>query len=187
MEHQQLNLFPDFYDKTSKPEQLVMDSEALQKWKNQIFRYQQKQRESQAPQQGTLFDLAPNHCDSDAIDPFILKLQPSQFYRMPEQGDSICVYLVIDNALPILLYVGETKRTPKQRWISHDCQEYIINYIEMHRRYELPVEVATAFWWDTPPDRKARQKLERELILKWRSPFNKENWELWCQPFGKFS
>ncbi|WP_199315661.1 hypothetical protein [Aerosakkonema funiforme] len=57
----------------------------------------------------------------------------------------------------------------------------------MHRRYELPVEVATAFWWDTPPDRNARQKLERELILKWRSPFNNENWELWCQPFGKFS
>jgi hypothetical protein len=34
-------------------------------------------------------------------------------------------------------------------------------------------------------DRTARLKLERELILRWQSPFNKENWQKWGQPFGK--
>ncbi|HEY9695362.1 MAG TPA: GIY-YIG nuclease family protein [Oculatellaceae cyanobacterium] len=162
-----------------------MSQDSLQQWKERVFQYQQQVRHNPPPQQASLFDLAAVHCESDSIDPFSLKLQPSQFYRMSEQGDAVCIYFVIDNALPILLYVGETKRTPKQRWITHDCQNYIAQYIELHRRYQLDVAVCTAFWWHTPADRKARQKLERELILKWRSPFNKENWELWGQPFKK--
>lgn len=44
--------------------------------------------------------------------------------------------------------------------------------------------VNAAFWWDAPVDRRTRQELELNLILKWRSPFNKENWERWGQPFG---
>lgn len=44
--------------------------------------------------------------------------------------------------------------------------------------------VNAAFWWDAPIDRRTRQELELNLILKWRSPFNKENWERWGQPFG---
>jgi hypothetical protein len=76
-------------------------------------------------------------------------------------------------------------QTPKQRWTAHDCQSYTLKYIELHRRYEMEVKVAAAFWWDTPSARKARQKLERELILRWRSPFNQENWDKFAQPFGK--
>ncbi|WP_334952755.1 hypothetical protein [Nostoc sp.] len=48
----------------------------------------------------------------------------------------------------------------------------------------MKTAVNIAFWWDTPTDRRARQELELNLILKWRSPFNKENWERWGQPFG---
>ncbi|HEY9834046.1 MAG TPA: hypothetical protein V6D26_26070 [Stenomitos sp.] len=36
--------------------------------------------------------------------------------------------------------------------------------------------VNIAFWWDTPSDHTARLDLELSLILRWRSPFNKENW-----------
>jgi hypothetical protein len=186
LEINQLNLFEDNNNLLApRADKLVMSQDSLQQWKERVFQYQQQVRHNPPPQQASLFDLAAVHCESDSIDPFSLKLQPSQFYRMSEQGDAVCIYFVIDNALPILLYVGETKRTPKQRWITHDCQNYIAQYIELHRRYQLDVAVCTAFWWHTPADRKARQKLERELILKWRSPFNKENWELWGQPFKK--
>ena len=186
MEHNQLNLFGENNRiLIPRSEKLMMSQEILTQWKERIFSHQQQVRGYQSPQQTSLFDLERAHCDPDSVDPFTLKLQPSEFYRMPEQGDSVCIYFVIDNAVPLLLYIGETKRTPKQRWITHDCQQYILSYIELHRRYNLSVQVATAFWWDTPADRKARQKLERELILKWRSPFNKENWEVWGQPFKK--
>jgi hypothetical protein len=74
-------------------------------------------KESQLLQQTALFDLTPTHCDPDRIDPFMLQLHPSEFYRLPERGESVvCLYFVVDNTLPILLYVGETKHTPAQRW-----------------------------------------------------------------------
>ena len=49
----------------------------------------------------------------------------------------------------------------------------------------LEVKVCSAFWYDTPSDRTGRLKLERELILRWQSPFNKENWNKYGKPFGK--
>jgi hypothetical protein len=54
----------------------------------------------------------------------------------------------------------------------------------MHRRYDLDVKVVSAFW-QLVPSKKILQQWERELILKWRSPFNKECWQWWGQPFGK--
>ncbi|MEG4279132.1 hypothetical protein QUA62_16885 [Microcoleus sp. MON1_C1] len=81
--------------------------------------------------------------------------------------------------------MGETHRTPKQRWMSHDCHSYVANYIELHRRYSLDVAVAIAFWYGAPVNRKQRLQLESELIYKWKSPFNKECWQWWGQPFGK--
>ena len=105
---------------------------------------------------------------------------------LPDWGDSVCFYFVIDNIFPLLLYIGETKRTPKARWAGvHDCKQYIMRYVELHRRYGLKVAISTAFEWDALGDRKTRQQLEKELILKWRSPFNKECWKCWGQPFGK--
>lgn len=189
MEPNQLDLFSDVQPRStphSRPNELVMSADALVKWKERIFQYQQRARESQPVQQTTLFGLTPAHWDPDGIDPFALRLHPSQFYRLPDQGEgAACLYFIIDNVLPILLYVGETKRTPTQRWKGiHDAKQYIMNYISLHRRYGLDVAVAAAFWWDAPVQTRPRQQLESALIAKWRSPFNKENWTMWGRPFG---
>ncbi|WP_019506087.1 hypothetical protein [Pleurocapsa sp. PCC 7319] len=164
----------------------LMPKEALLKWKSRIFNYQQRILKTEPPKQTSLFDAPKSHCDSDTINPFELKLHSSQFYRMQEHGDRICIYFIIDNTLPLLLYVGETMQTAKDRWTGvHDCRDYISNYIELHRKYDLDVKVCSAFWYDTPANRTARLKLERELILRWQSPFNKENWSKYGKPFGK--
>ena len=177
------NLRPTY--KVEQPPKL-MSFDALLKWKARIFRHQQHTLNTEPPQQTSLFDPPKSHCDSDSINPFALKLHPSQFYRMKEHQERICIYFIIDNTLPLLLYVGETMQTAKQRWNStHDCKDYIKGYIELHRKYELDVRVCSAFWFDTPADRKSRLNLESELINKWQSPFNKENWGRWGQPFGK--
>ena len=61
--------------------------------------------------------------------------------------------------------------------------DYVLNYQNLHRKCGLPTAVNTAFWWDTPADMKQRLGLEAELIARWRSPFNKENWRFWGTPF----
>lgn len=163
-----------------------MDADALVRWKAQIFDYQQRVRTSQPHQQTSLFDLTPAHTDPDQIDPFSLKLNTMQFWRMPADSPGYpCIYFVIDNTLPILLYVGESCQS-NQRWKGvHDCKRYVEKYHDLHYRYRLERAVAIAFWFDTPADHKARLDLELSLILRWKSPFNKENWERWGQPFGK--
>lgn len=183
----QLELFPEFKPNYSvQSPQLVMTSDALFSWKHRIFEHQQSATVEQ-PQQGTLFELAPNPCDPDTVDPFTLQLHNLSFFDKPDWGDRTCLYFVIDaaNPTPLLLYVGETHRTPKQRWANHYCYSYVGNYIELHRRYSLNVSVAIAFWYGAPANRKHRLQLESELIYKWRSPFNKECWQYWGQPFGK--
>ena len=164
----------------------LMSKEALRKWKVRIFEYQQRTLNTEPPQQTSLFEPPRSHCDSDLINPFALKLHNSQFYKMKEHQERICIYFIIDNALPLLLYVGETMQTAKQRWNgTHDCKDYTMNYIELHRKYDLEVKMCSAFWYDTPSDRRSRLKLERELILRWQSPFNKENWSKYGKPFDK--
>ena len=184
--NKQLNLFevrPAY--RVEQPKEL-MNKEALIKWKSKIFNHQQRTLNTSPPQQTSLFGASQAHIKSDLINPFELKLHSSEFYLMPEIGDAICIYFIIDNTLPLLLYVGETKQTAKQRWNgTHDCRDYISNYIELHRKYKLEVRVCSAFWYDTPAERKSRLKLESELINRWQSPFNKENWQRWGQPFGK--
>jgi hypothetical protein len=191
---EQLSLFEsDRRILVPRAEKLVMDKGALQQWKQSIFDYQQTIRQQNIPQQQTLFDLAPTTWHrSGEIDPFSLKLHSAEFYRSPEPPDFVdgsdrgCLYFVIDNTLPLLLYVGETKLTAHKRWKGvHYCRNYILNYIELHRRYELDVSVVSAFWTHVPPDKKILHQWERELIIKWRSPFNRQNWELFGQPFGK--
>ena len=157
----------------------------MPKWKQRIFNYQQSAQQNSTPQQGTLFDLAPNPFDPDTVDPFTLRLQNLACLDRPDPGDELCLYFVIDNTLPLLLYVGETKRSPNQRWTNHDCETYINRYISLHRRYAIDVAVGIAFWFGAPAHRQQRLKLESELIHKWRSPFNKESWQWWGQPFGK--
>lgn len=158
-----------------------MSADALLKCKVQIFDYQQKITESKPLQQTALFDLAPNHCNPDAIDPFTLLLQSMAFYRMPT--DAGAIYFVIDNAMPLLLYVGETCRSGKRWKGEHGCKQYLDSYHSLHHHYGLQREVSIAFWWDAPVQTKPRQQLELALIHKFKAPFNKENWERWGQPF----
>jgi hypothetical protein len=108
------------------------------------------------------------------------------FYRLPaDSSGEACIYLVIDSAVGLLLYVGETCRSNKRWKGTHDCKRYIENYQDLHYQHKLSCAVNMAFWWDAPAQTRARQQLELSLIQKWRSPFNKENWVLWGQPFGK--
>ncbi|WP_392530158.1 hypothetical protein [Nostoc sp. C117] len=95
-----------------------MSADALLKWKAQIFEYQQRVRETKPVQQATLFDLTPNHCDPETIDPFALHLQPMAFYRMPDDFGQAALYFVIDSAAELLLYVGETCQSNKRFWFT---------------------------------------------------------------------
>lgn len=143
----QLELSPEFEFKYSaSPTQLVMSSEALHSWKQRIFEHQQSASASQ-PQQQMLFELAPNPCDLHNIDSFALELHNLSFCDQPDWGDRTCLYFVIDavNPTSLLLYVGETHRTPKQRWTNHYCYSYVGSYIELHRRYSLDVAVGITY------------------------------------------
>ena len=186
MTGKQLDLFSQMPPTPAlRQEQLVMDLDALSKWKSQIFEYQQRVRESQPPQQTTLFDIAPNYCDPDKIDPLKLQLQPMSFYRMPTtDSGSACLYFVLDTAIGIILYVEETCRSNK-RWKGvHDCKQYIENYQSLHYQHGMKTAINMTFWWEAPVETRPRQQLELSLILKWRSPFNFQNWHLFGQPFG---
>jgi hypothetical protein len=164
---------------------LLMDVNTLTKWKSQITVHQQQVRTSESVQQITLFNVPSAHVDPDIIDPFNLQPCPLSFYRLPaDSPGQACLYFVVDMAANLLLYVGETCKSNK-RWKGvHDCKRYIEMYLDLHYRYNLKTAVNIAFWWDAPVPARPRQKLELALIQKWKSPFNKENWRFWGQPFG---
>jgi hypothetical protein len=184
LEPNQLNLFSDVtLTPARRAEALVMSQDALVRWKAQILDYQQRVRETKPVQQTALFDLAPAHCDPDIIDPFTLHLQPMAFYRMPDDFGQAALYFVIDSVALLLLYVGETCQRNNCRKNTHDCKDYISSYQDLHYRYQMQTAVNIGFSWDAPVERKARQTLEQAMIQKFKSPFNKENWERWGQPF----
>lgn len=165
-----------------------MGSRSLQEWKQAIAKYQDSVTKAIPDVQTTLFELFPTHCDPHAINPFNLPIHPAEFYRLPsaDSGDA-CVYFVIDLVspaqMPVLLYIGETCRSSK-RWKGiHDCKRYLTNYRELHTTHNHQTQVVMTFWWDAPSAFRPRQHLERSLIEKWRSPFNKENWSFWATPF----
>ena len=190
----QLNLFDtNASSLKSRLPSLVMDREALIKWKQRVFKYQETIKDSQSQQQ-TLFEMPKSSWHTvDDIKPFELPIHNCLFWRMPEpkyqfadESNKGYLYFIIDNTLPILLYCGETKLTANQRWSGvHDCKDYIRNYIQLHRIHNLDVAVVSAFWEHIPPEKKILLKWERELIIKYRSPFNKESWKYWGQPFKK--
>ena len=165
-----------------------MGAASLQGWKDAIAKYQSSPTTMIPASQTALFDLPDPHCDPHAITPFKLPFQPAEFYRLPNaDGGDACLYFVIDLVAtvqsPVLLYIGETSRSHK-RWKGiHDCKRYLLNYRELHNTHSLPTQVVMTFWWDAPTSTRPRQQLERLLIEKWRSPFNKENWSFWATPF----
>lgn len=160
-----------------------MPVDELQAWKQRLYRYQQQVINQPAACQGSLFDAAVP-APADSIDPFTLPQRNAEFWRGQFNDAGVpALYFVVDHQLPILLYVGETVKS-NQRWKGvHDCKRYILSYISVHRAHALEVTVNIGFWPHASAERKQRQDLESELIRKWRSPFNKENWRFWSTPF----
>lgn len=156
----------------------------LQQWKQRVFVFQQAVQATPVVQQTTLFGELEEPSPANGLDPFTLLPQNAEFWRGQFHESGVpALYFVVDHEVPILLYVGETVKS-NQRWKGeHDCKRYILNYVSAHRPHQLPVAVNIGFWPHAPSDRKARQTLESELIAKWRSPFNKENWAFWSTPF----
>lgn len=176
---EQPSLFADPDSTLASREHLSISESALKDWKQRIFNYQK----DLAPlQQESLFDWVET--DPNAIDPFKLPRQNTQFWRQKAEGEGVAaLYFVVDYELPIVLYVGETVKS-NQRWKGeHDCKRYLLNYRQAHYDYQLPSSLGIAFWSDAPVKTRDRQKLELALIQRWRSPFNKENWAIWGTPF----
>ena len=188
MKPNQLDLFPQSeisVSPSNKPPVLLMDVAALSKWKARIFAHQQRVKKTQPVKQESLFALSPTHVDPDVIDPFTLKPSPLSFYRLPtDSPGQACLYFVTDMTADLLIYIGETFKSNKRWKGTHDCKHYIEKYLDLHYKYELKTAVNIAFWWDAPEETRPRQNLELALIQKWKSPFNKENWQYWGQPFG---
>ncbi|MEL6383177.1 MAG: GIY-YIG nuclease family protein [Cyanobacteria bacterium J06626_18] len=166
----------------------TLTAHELDTWKQRILQFQQDVQVNSAPTQGSLFGPSADS-PADAIDPFTLPQRNAEFWRgqFSDTGNA-ALYFVVDHEVPILLYVGETVKA-NQRWKgTHDCKRYILSYVAAHRTESVPVQVNIGFWPYASEERKARQALELDLIRKWRSPFNKENWRTWATPFvGKSS
>lgn len=190
----QLSFFSVSEQKTLKygnqpPELLKISSTSLQAWKQRLFDYQQHVQVDPTLRQGNLFAAMSDAVEidpfnPDRIDPFSLPQQNTEFWRWKADGQGVAaLYFVIDYELPILLYVGETVKSG-QRWKGeHDCKRYLLNYRQSHYQNQLETQLGIAFWSLAPVQTRDRQRLEAALIHKWRSPFNKENWEFWGTPF----
>ncbi|AFY59825.1 hypothetical protein [Synechococcus sp. PCC 6312] len=182
---------------------LGLSPSQLLAWQQKIYDYQQSLDWQSPVAQLSLFDLnsakhrQPETNSSDPIknstddqpltqslNPFTLKQQNTEFWRwQANTSGQPALYFVIDYHWPILLYVGETL-DDQSRWRGeHGCKRYLQNYVTALRTVNLQVSVGIGFWPGAAADRKLRQQQERELILHWRSPFNKENWQYWQTPF----
>ena len=161
-----------------------MSAYAINTWKQRVFKFQSQVQVNPLTLQGSLFELIPNHPNPDSIDPFQLRQYHTEFWKWTFEDEGVAaLYFVIDAALPLLLYVGETCQS-NVRWKGqHDCKRYLQNYVSAHRQQDLLVRVSIGFWQDAPKETRPRQQLEQALIQKWRSPFNKENWHHWGNPF----
>jgi hypothetical protein len=165
-----------------------MDRSRLEKWKISISEYQHNARQGQSTKQGELFDLEPPTCiyasPPQEIDPFSLRLHNFFFFDHPSDISSdACLYFAIDTLAPMILYIGQSCKVDR-RWTNHhDCKRYVDNYKQLHYTHGMPEAIAIAFHWEVPHDDRLRRQLELSEILKWRSPFNKENWVHWSTPF----
>ncbi|MBS3029158.1 MAG: hypothetical protein HCA25_19350 [Dolichospermum sp. DET50] len=119
---EQLSLFSNAEYKALRNQKPVMDAYSLEQWKSRIFTYQQRIRNTELPQQVSLFDVPSSHCNPEEIDPFKLHLQSMAFYRMPDNYGQAALYFIVDSASEILLYVGETCHSNKRRKNTHDCK-----------------------------------------------------------------
>lgn len=161
---------------------------ALQDWKNRVSAFQQQVRWEPTSQQQSLFASELSYItpsiDPDRLDPFQLLPQNINFWRWKvADGGDASLYFVMDYQVPLLLYIGETVKS-NQRWKGeHDCKRYLSHYRQAHYTYQQDTQIGIAFLRGVPTQHKARQRLERRFIERWRSPFNRENWALWGTPF----
>jgi hypothetical protein len=171
---------------TARTPYLEFNPDALINWKQRVLTFQSGIKVATPNRQESLFG-GPDLLTADSLNPRQLPRQNTQFWRWKAEDAGVAaLYFVFDYAmaeLPLLLYVGETGKS-NQRWKGeHGCKHYLINYQQAHYHYDLPTQLGIAFWQDAPVQTRVRQQLERDLILKWRSPFNKENWAFWGTPF----
>lgn len=163
-----------------------MSEKVLAAWKQRILQFQQQVRLDHPIQQSLwgAMPLTTRSQNPDSIDPFELPQQNTEFWRWKADDAGVAaLYFVIDYALPILLYIGETVKS-NQRWKGeHDCKRYLLNYRQVHYQLQVESSLGIGFWAEAPVQTRARQKLESALIARWRSPFNKENWQFWGTPF----
>jgi hypothetical protein len=178
-----------------------MSLESLQVWQDRLGDFQRSVRFLPTEAQASLFDLpsfeqaSPEQeasglssslavADAEYLDPFGLPQRNINFWKSPIQEAGVAaLYFVIDYERSLLLYVGETVHS-NQRWKGvHDCKRYLANYRQVHYAHDLTTQLGIAFWPHAPLAARARQRLESKLILRWRSPFNKENWRFWGTPF----
>jgi hypothetical protein len=117
------------------------------------------------------------------VNPFSLAVFSEDFYRLPKAEGDACIYFVIDFAVPLLLYVGETSHSNRRWRGNHDCKHYLNQYRSVLQSHRQPINIGITFDWNAPLPKQARLQLELSLIKTWRSPFNKENWHYWNTPF----
>ncbi len=157
------------------------DGGQFQRWKQKIIHYQHQQTHTSDQQT----DLLAGASEPELINPFTLSRASDQFFRWPRelsQGNP-CLYFVLDQAAPLILYIGETVN-PRQRWQGHhDCKTYLSYYLDDHRRYQLDTQIHWAFYWQVPRATRPRQRWEKRLIQHWLPPFNKESWTWWGAPW----
>lgn len=167
----------------AKP-QLNLSAEALHQWQQRIVDYQGQRSQTDQVMQASLFSEPDLETLAASIDPFGLQQRSLNFWRWPTDSSGVAaLYFVIDYRWPLLLYVGETCKA-NQRWKGeHDCKRYVANYQALHSQHGLMASVGIAFWLDAPSEVGDRQRLESLLIHHWRSPFNKQNWQVWGTPF----
>lgn len=170
----------------SQEPQLGLSRKRLEAWKQRIAQYQEKVRTG-STDQGSLFELPSSHADPEKIDPFALKRYSFRFFESPLGCESTepIIYFVFDDAVGLLLYIGQAVDA-YQRWSGdHDCRSYLDQYLSVNYQHQVKTAICFSFWWDTPAAFTPRLQLERALILKWRSPFNKENRKWWASPFTR--
>jgi len=174
------------YSFASQQPHLGMSADFLQTWKQRVVGFQNEVQRVTVCEQQSLFAPSPDLPlpDPEAIDPFTLPRQNTEFFRWFSHDPGIpALYFVIDFEWPLLLYVGETLAA-KRRWQrTHDCKRYLLNYRQVHSQHQIPTTLGIGFWHEAPSQRQLRQQIEAQLIHRWRSPFNKENWQFWGTPF----
>lgn len=174
---------------------MELSSEQLITWQRRVVELQkdvaQGSRETQGNQLSLLAEptarSAGGH-QATTCDPLELTPQSLDFWRWPRAPQrGAAIYFVIDRPPHLdghlLLYVGETGRAD-QRWRGeHDCKTYLAAYTEAIHRAALASRLSIRFWCDVPAAVEPRRRLERELIQRWRPPFNKETRDRWATPF----